>query len=455
MAASTSPSFSPAKQSVALPWSRCCIEELFYVTADKEPSPISLVEAARLPLLVPGPGSGVQHAAQQQFKERGLSVTPIGEIDSVHTLCRAVASGIGNTILPWSALYDGGREITLSYRKFADAKLTRPVALCLSEVAHHGPAINAVASMLRDLVRELVEEQALAGRHAHWRGPSYLFCRPPHRKSELDFPNTVLNAPAQTTIPKGRAQMGVEGTAIERTGAVVSATEGLRVFWMPGCSSCVKVKEFLKKLDIPFNSVNVLTDPNAEADLQAMGAMGFPVVSRGKEFVCAQSLDDVSKFIKRDVKFERLTPAELMERWFYFSDIALTLVDHIPQEHLQALPIPNRNRTLHGLSYHIFQVPEAFLENAENGEEHFDKYFDAPPPDDVKTSADVHAYGDRITDAAQALLAKPARQIIRLDSENVLRHPAVASFSGTLDLAYGAAHSAASTCAGHLQSGPA
>jgi len=33
---------------------------------------------------------------------------------------------------------------------------------------------------------------------------------------------------------------------------------------------------------------------------------------------------------------------------------------------------------LHGLSYHIFQVPEAFLENAENGEEHFDKYFDAP-----------------------------------------------------------------------------
>ena len=244
-------------------------------------------------------------------------MTPIGEINSVSTLCRAVASGIGNTILPWSALYDGGREITLGYRKFADAKLTRPVALCLSEVAHHGPAINAVASMLRDLVRELVEGK-------RWQGVTLIgadelsLLPPPHRKSELDFPNTVLNAPAQTTTPKGRAQMGVEGTAIERTGAVVSATEGLRVFWMPGCSSCVKVKEFLKKLEIPFNSVNVLTDPNAEADLQAMGAMGFPVVSRGKEFVCAQSLDDVSKFIKRDVKFERLTPAELMERWFYF-----------------------------------------------------------------------------------------------------------------------------------------
>lgn len=191
--------------------------------------------------------------------------------------------------------------------------------------------------------------------------------------------------------------MGIEGTAINRTTDPAAGTEGLRVFWMPGCSSCVKVKEFLKKLGVPYESVNVLTDPNAEGDLQEMGAMGFPVVSRGKEFVCAQSLDDVSKFLGREVKFDRLSPAELMDRWFYFSDIALEMLDRIPQEHLQALPIPNRNRTFQGLSYHIFQVPEAFLENAENGEEHFDKYFDSPPPDDVTTSAHVRTYGDRIT----------------------------------------------------------
>jgi LysR family nitrogen assimilation transcriptional regulator len=139
------------------------IEELFYVTAATETGPISLAEAARLPLLVPGPGSGVQRTAQQMFKEHGLSVTPIGEIDSVQTLCRAVASGIGNTILPWSALYDGGREITLNHRKFADARLTRPVALCLSEVAHHSPAIEAVASVLRDLVTELVASKRWQG----------------------------------------------------------------------------------------------------------------------------------------------------------------------------------------------------------------------------------------------------------------------------------------------------
>jgi glutaredoxin len=183
-----------------------------------------------------------------------------------------------------------------------------------------------------------------------------------------------------------------------RAGTTISKIGGLRVFWMPGCSSSIKVREFLKNLGVPYQSVNVLTAPKAESDLRDLGALSFPVVSRGREFVCAQSLDDVAKFLGRDVKFERLAPAELMDRWFYFCDIALELIDDIPQHHLQALPIPNRNRTVHGLSYHIFQVPEAFLQNAENGEEHFDKYFAAPAPEDVKTSADIRFFGELTTE---------------------------------------------------------
>ena len=192
--------------------------------------------------------------------------------------------------------------------------------------------------------------------------------------------------------------MGIEGTAINRTVDPATGADGLRVFWMPGCSSCVKVKEFLKKLGVPYESVNVLTNPNAETDLRGDGRNGFPGRVARPVSSSARSRWTMSpECIGRDVKFERLSPPELMDRWFYFSDTALEMVDRIPQEHLQALPIPNRNRTFHGLSYHIFQVPEAFLENAENGEEHFDKYFDSPPPDDVTTSVHVRAYGDRIT----------------------------------------------------------
>ena len=34
----------------------------------------------------------------------------------------------------------------------------------------------------------------------------------------------------------------------------------LKVYWQPGCSSCLKTKEFLLEHGIPFESVNVLDD---------------------------------------------------------------------------------------------------------------------------------------------------------------------------------------------------
>jgi LysR family nitrogen assimilation transcriptional regulator len=139
------------------------LEELFYVTADPDTSPIRLADAARRPLLTPGRSSNSQHVAQQMFNKHGLAVTSIGEIDTLTALRRAVASGIGNAIQPWSALYDGDRRISLNYRRFADVELVRPVALCFSEVGQRSPAIEAVALTLKSLVRELVESGTWQG----------------------------------------------------------------------------------------------------------------------------------------------------------------------------------------------------------------------------------------------------------------------------------------------------
>jgi LysR family nitrogen assimilation transcriptional regulator len=139
------------------------IEELFYVTADPDPSPIRIAEVAQRPVIAPGPGSVSRRVAQEAFKEHGLTVKPIGEIETVSALRRAVASGIGNAIQPWSVLYDGEGKITLNYRRIADAKLVRPVALCFSEVGQRSPAIEAVALTLKSLVRELVESGTWQG----------------------------------------------------------------------------------------------------------------------------------------------------------------------------------------------------------------------------------------------------------------------------------------------------
>jgi LysR family nitrogen assimilation transcriptional regulator len=139
------------------------VEELFYATADRDNSPISLAEVAKLPLLVPGPGSGIQRAAQEAFNKQGLTVTPIGECDSLNTMRELVASGTGNAIMTWSALHSGDPRLAVNYRRFADAKMVRTVSLCFSEVGLRSPAIEAVALTLKSLVRELVESGAWQG----------------------------------------------------------------------------------------------------------------------------------------------------------------------------------------------------------------------------------------------------------------------------------------------------
>jgi LysR family transcriptional regulator, nitrogen assimilation regulatory protein len=131
-------------------------EEMFYVTADPDPSPILIADAAQRPLLVCGPTSSSHRVAEEAFKKHGLTVTSISEINTLSALRRAIASGVGNAILSWAAVHDIERTTTLNYRRFADAKPIRPVALCFSEVGQRAPAVEAIAETLKSLVRELV-----------------------------------------------------------------------------------------------------------------------------------------------------------------------------------------------------------------------------------------------------------------------------------------------------------
>jgi len=139
------------------------LEELFYATADRDDSPISIADVARRPLLVPGPGSGIQRDAREVFDKYGLMLEPIGECDSLNTMRELIASGIGNAIMTWSGLHSGDPRLAVNYRRFADAKMVRPVSLCFSEVGLRSPAIEAVALTLKSLIRELVESGAWQG----------------------------------------------------------------------------------------------------------------------------------------------------------------------------------------------------------------------------------------------------------------------------------------------------
>lgn len=138
-------------------------EELFYVTANSDTSPIRFADAARSPLLVAGPDSAGRRIVMEAFEKHGLTVTAIGEINTLSALRRAVAAGAGNAILSWASLYESERDTTLTCRRIADAKLVRPVSLCFSELVDRTPAIEAVALTFKSLVRELVENGTWQG----------------------------------------------------------------------------------------------------------------------------------------------------------------------------------------------------------------------------------------------------------------------------------------------------
>jgi glutaredoxin len=171
----------------------------------------------------------------------------------------------------------------------------------------------------------------------------------------------------------------------------------LRVYWRPGCSSCVKVKEFLSGLGVDYESINVSARPEAMEELRILGVRTVPVVARGAEYVFAQELADVSRFIGRDVAFRRLPPEVLVDKWLNVLEAAQRHVMQLPPDRLAERATPGRDRSIRDLAYHVYQIPDAFLQALENGVEDLTSVYNAPPPPGVITREDIRDYGASVT----------------------------------------------------------
>ena len=175
------------------------------------------------------------------------------------------------------------------------------------------------------------------------------------------------------------------------------AAEQLKVYWRPGCSSCVRIKEFLSGLGVEYESINVSATPEAMEDLRALGVRTVPVVARGSDYVFAQELADVSRFIGRDVSFRRLSPEILVDKWLTVLEAAQRHVVQLPPERLAERATPGRDRSIRDLAYHIYQVPDSFLQALEDGVQDLTSVYNAPPPANVRTSQDIRAFGASVT----------------------------------------------------------
>jgi glutaredoxin/uncharacterized damage-inducible protein DinB len=174
-------------------------------------------------------------------------------------------------------------------------------------------------------------------------------------------------------------------------------TPDLKVYWRPGCSSCVKVKEYLTQQGVAFESIDVAARPEAMKDLLAFGVKTVPVVARGGEFVFAQALEDVSRFIGRKFAAKRLPPPELVDKWLTVLRAAQRHVQQLPATRLAERAVHSRDRSIRDLAYHVYQVPDAFLQAVENGLEDLTTTYNAPPPASVVSTRDIQKYGESVT----------------------------------------------------------
>jgi len=177
---------------------------------------------------------------------------------------------------------------------------------------------------------------------------------------------------------------------------MIPRTERVRVFWQPGCTSCLKTKEFLTRAGVDYESINVHGNEAAMQELRKLGARSVPVVARGGEFVFAQTLGDVVKFLRLDVKLqERLPPEALAAKARLVLTAAARYVRQIPAVELEK-PFRNRNRPIRVLAHHVFRIVEGFLESMQDGQElTYDRIMkDAAP--DAFSREDIACYGEQV-----------------------------------------------------------
>jgi glutaredoxin len=136
-------------------------------------------------------------------------------------------------------------------------------------------------------------------------------------------------------------------------------TELLQLFWMPGCSSCLRMKEFVEKLGVPFVAIDVNANPSEAQRLAAL-ELSVPAAVLGNSGVSGVDLAGIAELI--GVEYDPppiLAPAVLKSRFDDVIDVAIALFGQIPPEGLD-YKSPDRDRTLRQLALHIATIMRGF-----------------------------------------------------------------------------------------------
>src|ERR1700731_3933187 len=114
----------------------------------------------------------------------------------------------------------------------------------------------------------------------------------------------------------------------------------IKAYWQPGCTSCLRMKEFLTRHGVPFVSVNVLEDQEGFAELAALGLRTVPIVRRGTDWANGQVLRDVARVAGIPWGGASMLPVpEMCDRLVEIQTTAQRLFAQIPDAGPGTLPL--------------------------------------------------------------------------------------------------------------------
>ncbi len=195
-------------------------------------------------------------------------------------------------------------------------------------------------------------------------------------------------------------------------GASQATVDQIELYWQPGCSSCLRAKEFLRSRGVDYISVNIAEEPERmDATVARFGLKTLPLGVKGDRCIAAANLVDLASLIgKGEVVDETpvMSPKELVDRTDAFLAAAQRYAHQFPAGS-EGVIVPYRGWDHRRMLHHVFFIVQAFVWQVQEHGMPVAVAYEMPVPDDIASYADMAAYGDEMRAVLQAWWASTDR----------------------------------------------
>lgn len=130
--------------------------------------------------------------------------------------------------------------------------------------------------------------------------------------------------------------------------------------------------------------------------LSRYGLRKVPVVAKGDKYVFGQLLHVVATFVGLPGSaMATLAPTQVYEKYRKIFAAGQRYARQFPIERINERVIPNRERLIRTLCFHVFRIGEAFLETWD-GAEYSIGITENLPDDSIQSGEDIARYGEQI-----------------------------------------------------------